>query len=534
MSISLAYNSYNILGLSSDAEQKIILKRSKEISNQLKIGIVPEYSIDIPICLAIRSDQNIKQAVHKLQSPKSRIHEYFFWFTISDETDSTAITFIRESKYNNAIDLWRQKILLGNTDPFTHKKNLAILYYLLLLNANNKDYIQDSVNLWKELIHSDTFWTNLFRAYEQINGQSTENDIYNVFKSEALDTISAMYAELSSVHNEPIYVSAFYNAFSHKSDYLENNVLNPIYEVVNNCIEKLKAIEISSNEDFNENVKNNLKSLIILVQTNLNSLKEHGLYDDSASVVIRDNLASAIRSISVDLYNHTEHDDKSESLLKIAINLAATSSQIETLEQDLARMEKLNNDDITKDPIKKLIELEDFVEAITRIEAEIPIHADNEDLQEFFRYQLRDAVSLFALNRMKIARKALDDKAYERSKLLYKEIGDFIYKYLDFFDFNKSAIDSLIENIYHKVANYTSIDEVDAYREQYSKISEEKFKDTIEEYVLMMIFDAHCNSALSNKVLQVRSGRSVENLLSYAGQIAVFIFVAWLISLFKG
>jgi hypothetical protein len=47
MSNLIVNNAYRILGLDGSANQKDVLKRSKEIINRLKIDDYPEYTLDI-------------------------------------------------------------------------------------------------------------------------------------------------------------------------------------------------------------------------------------------------------------------------------------------------------------------------------------------------------------------------------------------------------------------------------------------------------------------------------------------------------
>ena len=85
MTTSLKDNAYHVLGLSAAATSKQILQRSNEIVQRLKIDDVPEYELDIPAFNNNRTEEAVKDALRRLQAPKSRLREYFFWFRIADD-----------------------------------------------------------------------------------------------------------------------------------------------------------------------------------------------------------------------------------------------------------------------------------------------------------------------------------------------------------------------------------------------------------------------------------------------------------------
>src|SRR3989338_6844748 len=89
-------NAYRILGLDVNANQKDILKRYKEIINRLKIEDYPEYDLDLNLPKNLRNETSVNDALKRLQSQKSNIKEYFFWFQINDSIDKKALKSIQE------------------------------------------------------------------------------------------------------------------------------------------------------------------------------------------------------------------------------------------------------------------------------------------------------------------------------------------------------------------------------------------------------------------------------------------------------
>ena len=99
--ISLKNNAYHILGLDTSASEKELLKRSKEIINRIKIDDTPEYDLDLGMFEDFRTEDSVKEALQRLQAPKKRIREYFFWFQISDSVDEQALGLLKRPLQNS-------------------------------------------------------------------------------------------------------------------------------------------------------------------------------------------------------------------------------------------------------------------------------------------------------------------------------------------------------------------------------------------------------------------------------------------------
>ena len=171
MTNPLDNNSYRILGLDVTASQKEVLRRSKEIINRLKIDDYPKYDIDIKLPDKYRTEASVKDALKELQAQKSSINQYFFWFRIEDKNDRTPQN-IKEGSFTKALKVWKT-VLKDNEKPvaFFYKKNLALLY-CLLLDEESEGYLNHSLSIWKELLNSEKFWMVFLKSY----GQNTEQE----------------------------------------------------------------------------------------------------------------------------------------------------------------------------------------------------------------------------------------------------------------------------------------------------------------------------------------------------------------------
>lgn len=345
MSSTLKNNAYHILGLDTSASEKDILKRSKEIINHLIADAAPDYDLDIGLFENFRTEDAVRDALQRLQAPKKRIKEYFFWFQIADSVDEQVLGLFKLKDYLNAIRTWQNASEGQSTKAFFYKKNLAILYCLVLSTEDNKDYLRSSLVAWKELIDSDKFWASFSKVYKLHDEQTASEDIISDFKKHVVEYLSDMYTELHYIHKNSDYVNEFQQVFSVKGEKIEKSVLAPAYQAISQVVEELEKMEVSKDGAFDKEEAETIKKLVAKIQQELNKLIDLGLYDDSQTKIMRDRSANALRSIVLDLHNNLSELDKSQGLLEVAIKLAGTESLKNKLQSELEQIQKNIKDD---------------------------------------------------------------------------------------------------------------------------------------------------------------------------------------------
>jgi len=341
----LQQNAYHILGLDTSAEIKDILRRSQEIEHRLGLGSVLKYDFDIEVSDDLRTPNTIKTAVQKLQNPKKKVQEYFFWFHISDDIDKQAFELARKKDYSNAIRIWQNAAETDTAKSFFYKKNLALLLDLALLKESNMEYLRDSVAIWQEIINSNKFWTQFIKEYESHNS-SIDRDFLLAFKSQAASNLSDFYTDLHEFHDNSEYLNEFQNVFSVRGEKVQKTVLDPAFRSINTVVERLESMNISEDGVLDLEEKSELKHSIIDLQKELNDLLDHGLYEDSQTKTMCDRAANALRKIVLDLHNNLNELEKSKKLLEIAINIAGTNSLKNKLKSELKQIEKNLNDEV--------------------------------------------------------------------------------------------------------------------------------------------------------------------------------------------
>ena len=345
MSQTIKNNAYHILGLDTSASERDTLKRSKEIINRLRVDDTPDYDLDIGVFENFRTEDAVRDALQRLQAPKKRIKEYFFWFQIADGVDEQVLGLLKLKDYLNAIRIWQDASDGQSTKAFFYKKNLAILYCLALSASDNKDYLQKSLETWKELADSDKFWTSFSKVYKLHDEQTASEDIISDFKKHMVEYLSDIYTELHHHHKHSDYLSEFQKVFSAKGERIEKSILGPAYQAISHAVEELEKMEVSKDDNFDKEESEKIKGLVATVQQELNKLIDLGLYDDSQTKIMRDRAANALRTIVLDLHNKLSELQKSEGLLTVAIKLAGTESLKNKLRDELEQIQKNVKDD---------------------------------------------------------------------------------------------------------------------------------------------------------------------------------------------
>ena len=345
MSQTLKNNAYHVLGLDTSASERDILKRTKEIINRIKADDVPVFDLDIGLFKDFRTEDGVKDALQQLQAPKKRIKDYFFWFQISDSIDEQVLGLFKIKDYLNAIRTWENASQGDSTKAFFYKKNLAILYCLVLSDEDNKDYLRSSLVAWKELIDSDKFWASFTKVYKLHDEQTASEDIISDFKNHVVKYLSDIYTELHHIHKNNDYINEFQQVFSVKGEKVEKSVLGPAYHTISKAVESLEKMEVSKDGKFDKEESETIKQLVASVSQELNKLIDLGLYEDSQTKIMRDRAANALRSIVLDLHNNLSEFSKSQGLLEVAIKLAGTESLKNKLEGELQQIHKSIKDD---------------------------------------------------------------------------------------------------------------------------------------------------------------------------------------------
>jgi len=224
-------------------------------------------------------------------------------------------------------------------------KRISLFFIVLCSRPDNKEYLRNSLEAWKELVDSDKFWASFSKVYKLHDEQTASEDIISDLKKHVVEYLSDIYTELHHLHKHSDYLSEFQKVFSAKGEKIEKSVLGPAYQAISHAVEGLEKMEVSKDDNFDKDESEKIKGLVATVQQELNKLIDLGLYDDSQTKIMRDRAANALRTIVLDLHNNLSELQKSEGLLDVAIKLAGTESLKNKLRGELEQIQKNVKDD---------------------------------------------------------------------------------------------------------------------------------------------------------------------------------------------
>ncbi|MDA2922719.1 hypothetical protein MYX07_05660 [Patescibacteria group bacterium AH-259-L07] len=512
------------------------MKRSKEIINRLKIEDLPEYDLDLDIFDDFRTEESVKGAVQKLSSPKKKIKEHFFWFQIADRIDEQAAGLLRNKDYTEASRVWEHNSEKDTVKSLLYKKNLAILYCLLLFKKDNKANLKRSLNLWKELVGSDKFWNSFAKVYKLHDELGTSQKIIDEFKLNAVSYVADIYTELGHLHDDNAYIAESSKVLGVKGTAAEKTVLDPIYQNVVEVVEELESLNVSEDGVIDKKESQTIKDLIGMLQKKFNELIDLGLYDDSQSKIIRDRATNAIRTVVLDLHNNLSETDKAIALMNIALKISGTASLETKVKHDIRVLEETKKNAGLVQPVADLVAAEKYEEVLKLIESDREKYKSNAELQEFYDNQKKLCISMLALKKYQRARDYFDKQQENMAKPLFEEAGRLIYENIELFNFNKKVIDELVEEIKSNMAkvNLRNLDQFDEYRNSYVKLAKKKFEGQFEEAAFVVLIDAHIYGGLTDFMKSARQKANVANILSVLGWLTIWFYGIGLIFFIAG
>jgi len=521
-------NAYNVLGLDISAGQKEINKRSKEIINLLRIDEGSEYETDISLTEPKRTELSVKEAVQKLSSPTKKIQEYFFWFDIESDNDEKALKLLQAGSIDDAIQVWEQDSSKETATGFVAKKNLAILASVLLVEKGQKKHLTQSISCWKDLITSDKFWAYFEKIYALNDEVGTSASAIKDFKSKVTDVLSDFYTDVSQDKADNSLYSLFAQVFSVKGQKIQQDVLSPIYEVINDTSEKLRNINISEDNIISPEELTELKRLTRLLQANFDKLKELGLYSDSQAKTMRDKAAEALRVVALDLYNNLGESEKPVALFNIASKIAGTNGTINKINKDIETLRANRSDEKIIKPINELLEDDKFTEALDLIEKSLESNKSNKDLKEFLETRLKWAITGIAAKEYKEIMAQFNSSQFAKASENFNGLKTFILSYIQYFNFNQDGLNSILDEIDQLTGDpkALNLDNIQNYRNKLLEGTEETFKDSFEESLIVFLIDCGIYGNIATHLPAIKRKNTIKKWIWYIviGIVLIAIF----------
>lgn len=350
----ISKNSYLVLWLNSDTDEKILNKRYKELLNFLNIDEVWSYDNDFPFMdyKKVRTEENIKEAFHNLSNQHKKLYQTFFRFQLVDDKDEKCMSDIISWNYVEWSNKWLE--LFEKTKKYHYLKN-HIVWELLFYENKNKfkdlsftDVPTTIVDLLHKLITSEGFWKEFKEIFNIQNEIAIREDMIELFKNEITQFIAEHFFDIS----EEIWNSKLYKEFSKKfsisAKELDDN--KNVTESIKNIEDTLKSIkDMNLSEDLDEIIDG-----VNEITGEIKKLDKLWLENNPKIIRLKDDFSREIRSMAISLFNEHDDSDNAINFIEEAKQVAHSTSIKEKLKQDLIDM---NEQSEKTEIFKSIIEL---------------------------------------------------------------------------------------------------------------------------------------------------------------------------------
>lgn len=531
MESTFSANSYYLLGLSTSADQGEIKKQARLIIARLGID-EGDLDSDLPHLEVNRTENVINQAVQRLSNPLKKVKEVYFWF--SDDNDPQLTSKINSLTLDQVYDYLRERS--DKEGKWNDKRNLAIfLIQLLQYKKIYKKYLEESLDLWKSLIDSESSWKYFELYYKNIDDLATDASIFSGLRSYVNKEIPDIYTELSQKWDDKEYAQLCSKLFNTISSTTEKKVFEPCVNKINEACKKLNSIKWEKDEPSKENFQD-VKDAIDNIQKQLNLLIENGIFEITQSVVLRDKAAESIRSVGIKIYNDYLDYEKADKIIKIADEIAGTTALKNQIGEDKTTAKKAIETEAIVLPILELAKDKQWSEALELIDRLLQKHSNNNETTNILKLHEREVVMMYALEQHGVAMDELKNGRPMGCKEKLDEVQKFLLKRIDIFNISKAWIDSIDDTIRESTGriNTAQVTILDNYRAKKVEDLQKEFGELPEATVSIILFNTYFYIPLCEYYQKVRNRSQTASSLITLGFWTILFYGLGLIPLIIG
>ena len=326
MTNCILHNAYGILGLVPNATRKDIEKQTKEIEKLLKIGEIPQYSLDLlSHFVSLRNEKNIKEAKQNLLNMDAKILHYFFAIYILSESER---------------EIFRQKVqnLYENDDfgakTFIEKKNIAIFLYLYMSQKGILVNIRRYLQLWADILSNENIakFKKLYKHDDDLGiNDSVLNEIDIAIRNNAILLQSALVESIKDDKMKLAFISNIIRIFNPSDEVLESiSLISDTFKHTNNLI---NTIEKSNDIDT---LKSNIEKLSVA----FTRLADLGLKNHNQTIMLKDRVAKILRDKSIYFHNKRHNSSVALMLVDKAYNLCGSDFEKNQIKKDKEKLQE--------------------------------------------------------------------------------------------------------------------------------------------------------------------------------------------------
>lgn len=312
---SILSNPYRITGILSNASTREILSRKGKLTAYAKVGkeITSEY--DFPFFnLLSRTNSVIEKAFSDIEQNQNKVAHSLFWFTNLNPVDTTAIQHLINGNKEKAIEIWskltdEKEVTSKNFSAFN---NVGTLYIL----EDSKEKLKKGITSKIKLIESESFKDFV---------HSVADETFCIDRNKQIEIlIDELLTQFKNKYSTSEIIELFSNCTGTTQKYLSNKFTETTVHNIENCIEQIKN-KRSNNKigsfRFAMELYDNTKSDLSFLKSTLGT-------SNFQYQRLVDGVAKEILQCSIDYFNESQEQEKSNDYLEEAMKLARLAESI--------------------------------------------------------------------------------------------------------------------------------------------------------------------------------------------------------------
>jgi hypothetical protein len=365
--MSFFKNSYYILDLDSNSNDKEVLKKTKNLLLKIKAEIDIEEEITQKLKLdIIRNEENINEASKHLSFPKKKLEEYFFWFEVEDEEDKRFIKLLSQEDFSSAIKFIEKNLNKDTLKSYKYEKNQCLAFLYILSKEYDEDFLIESFSKWEKLINNNKFWAHFFENFKNKEEGLVNKEILLEFKEEIESYILEEYEYLSKTHHKEKILEKLIKNFDFKNKEIKLKFIETYISKINSTLSKLESMEFENNK-LSEVRKQKITDYLEVFKDTFKYFETLEINELPEIQVLSDEIAQTLEKVSIKINNTTKDYETSYKLIKIALKFANSMVVKDSVEKNFLIISQ-NREQIALDLILNLIKESKFASARSSID----------------------------------------------------------------------------------------------------------------------------------------------------------------------
>lgn len=312
---SVINNPYRIAGILANSSEKDILKQKSKVKRFSEVGKEISSEYDFPFLSSLqRSSTIIDKAFSDIEQNQNKVFYSLFWFLNLNPIDNTAIQHLISGNKEKASEIWGKLINEKevNSKNYSAFNNISTLYLL----GDSKEDLKRGITTKIKLIESENFKDFVHTVADETFSIDTPKQI------ELL--IAELLTQFKDKYSTSETMELFSNCNGTTQKYLSKKFTEEPVHKIETQIEQCNKKRINNKSNahkFGTDLYSNTKGELTLLKSIVgNANLQYKL--------LADNIAKEILQCSVDYFNESQKQEKSNNYLEEAMKLAKLAESI--------------------------------------------------------------------------------------------------------------------------------------------------------------------------------------------------------------